>query len=198
MTIKELKEEATKAAEVELCKIKHGRRYGIKEDNLDYNGFCDITLDGFPENWECDDWDLMDEEDYSFFDTHSDVDFENWFGDKDAKILLVVMPFNFNIKRFLQMNDIERRIASHRDKPCTVKIVDKVDLHEAVMYVVNINDDEWTSVIAYPDGTFIYELESHVEYTEIFEEIEDYDWETEDGCSTIMRNGLPIACTSLK
>ena len=85
-----MQEQAKKAAQVEVNKY-------IDTDNYchfhnDQMQFVSTDLDALPDEFRCD-YELMDEERYGDF-AQNDYDFEELFGSKDAKILVIALSYD--------------------------------------------------------------------------------------------------------
>jgi hypothetical protein len=99
------------------------------------------------------------------------------------------------------MNEIEKRISALQGDSgtLTVKIVEEIELKEATMYIFNFKCIEKkyeyisygkTAIIIYDDGT-MFDMIDWNECPETKEDIEKYEWETEDEKKAIMLFGQP-------
>lgn len=88
----EIKEKAKKAVEVQIFRFTQQDRYirGIHTDNT---GCIDINVEQLPDEFHAE-VQLMNEEEYEHTLLANDcttADFEDWYGDKDAKVLVVAI-----------------------------------------------------------------------------------------------------------
>lgn len=93
-TRNEIKQMAAQAAEVEIYHFTQLDRY-IRSIHTDNTACLDITVDNLPEEFKGD-VQLMDEEEYEntlLANSSMSADFEDWYGDKDAKVLVVVLSY---------------------------------------------------------------------------------------------------------
>lgn len=93
-TKEEVKKMADQAAEVEIYRFNQTDRYvhGIHTDNT---ACMDMKVDDLPDEFKGD-VQLMDEEEYGntiLANSSISADFEDWYGDKDAKVLVVVLSY---------------------------------------------------------------------------------------------------------
>ena len=91
-TREEVKKMAAQAAEVEIYRFNQADRYirGIHTDNT---ACMDMSIDNLPEDFTGQ-VELMDEEEYGntiLANSSMDADFEDWYGNRDAKVLVVVL-----------------------------------------------------------------------------------------------------------
>lgn len=86
---------------------------------------------------------------------------------------------------------IEKRLAILSDgDECTVtKVTDLKD--HAHLVAFRCNDDLDCSCIVYDDGTLFHLWDWQSGYPETEDEIEKYNWLTENGRDAVMMNGLP-------
>ena len=94
-TRQEVQELAAQAAEVQIFRFTQLDRYirGIHTDNT---GGMDMNVADLPEEFKGD-VQLMDEEEYDntlLANSCTSADFEDWYGDKDAKVLVVVLSYD--------------------------------------------------------------------------------------------------------
>ena len=93
-TKEEVNKMAAQAAEVEIYRFTQQDRYirGIHTDNTDS---MDVKVDDLPDEFKGE-VQLMDEEEYDntlLANSSMSADFESWYGDKDAKVLVVVLSY---------------------------------------------------------------------------------------------------------
>lgn len=93
-TKEEVKKMAAQAAEVEIYRFNKADRYirGIHTDNT---ACMDMKVDDLPDEFKGE-VQLMDEEEYEntlLANSSMSADFESWYGDKDAKVLVVVLSY---------------------------------------------------------------------------------------------------------
>lgn len=85
-----LKDLAKGCADIEIYKFV-GKKHSIHTDNISDSGYS--SIDELPDEVECD-CQIMDEEDYNrtiLANGGEKADFEGWYGDKNAKVLIVVL-----------------------------------------------------------------------------------------------------------
>lgn len=93
-TRNEVKEMAAQAAEVEIYRFTQLDRY-IRSIHTDNTACLDMTIDNLPDEFKGD-VQLMDEEEYDntlLANSSMSADFEDWHGDKNAKVLVVVLSY---------------------------------------------------------------------------------------------------------
>lgn len=90
----------------------------------------------------------------------------------------------------IEMESIAARMSAI-DGEAKCEVIKAVDLEEAVMYIVKADEYCTTCAIVYDDGTLYHLLDWQGGYPETAEEIEDYDWRTEDGRRAVMLGGMP-------
>jgi hypothetical protein len=93
-TKEEVKKMAAQAAEVEIYRFNQADRYirGIHTDNT---ACVDMSVGNLPDEFTGR-VELMDEEEYGntiLANSSMDADFEDWYGSKDAKVLVVVLSY---------------------------------------------------------------------------------------------------------
>ena len=93
-TKEEVKKMAAQAAEVEIYRFNKADRYirGIHTDNT---ACMDMKVDDLPDEFKGE-VQLMDEEEYDntlLANSSMSADFDDWYGDKDAKVLVVVLSY---------------------------------------------------------------------------------------------------------
>ena len=93
-TRQEVEELAAQAVEVQIFRFTELDKYvhGIHTDNT---GGMDMKVADLPEEFKGD-VQLMDEEEYDstiLANAMYDADFEDWYGDKNAKVLVVVLSY---------------------------------------------------------------------------------------------------------
>lgn len=74
---------------------------------------------------------------------------------------------------------------------CKCKVINAVELDDAVMYTIKVDDCLTTCAIVYEDGTLFHLWDWQGAHPETAEEIADYDWRTEDGRRAVMLDGMP-------
>lgn len=90
-----LKGIAAKCVDVEIYQYI-GRNHTFHGDAIKS---VDLQLDNLPDEVECD-FSEMDEEEYNstiMGNSCEDADFEDWYGDKDAKVLVIVLDEFFKL-----------------------------------------------------------------------------------------------------
>jgi hypothetical protein len=93
-TRQEVEKLAAQAAEVEIFRFTQQDRYirGIHTDNT---ASMDMKVSDLPDEFKGD-VQLMDEEEYAntiLANSSMEADFADWYGDKDAKVLVVVLSY---------------------------------------------------------------------------------------------------------
>ena len=94
-TRQEVQELAKQAAEVQIFRFTQLDRY-IRKIHTDNTACMDMNVDDLPEEFKGD-VQLMDEEEYDntlLANSCTSADFEDWYGDKDAKVLVVVLSYD--------------------------------------------------------------------------------------------------------
>lgn len=89
--------------------------------------------------------------------------------------------------------DLEKRIAALADETVTISIINEVKLNDATMYIASVDGVMRISVIVYNDGTLFHQRDWQSGNPTTAEEVEDYDWLTEDGRDAIVLSGQPRA-----
>lgn len=94
-TRQEVQELAKQAAEVQIFRFTQLDKFvhGIHTDNT---GGMDMKVEDLPEEFKGD-VQMMDEEDYGdtiLANSSMCADFEDWYGDKNAKVLVVVLSYD--------------------------------------------------------------------------------------------------------
>lgn len=85
-----LEDLAKGCADIEIYKFI-GKKHSIHTDNIKDSAYS--SIDELPDEVECD-CQIMDEEDYNrtiLANGGEKSDFEGWYGDKNAKVLIVVL-----------------------------------------------------------------------------------------------------------
>lgn len=91
MTVKEVK--AMFSGEYADCEVYEAKSHGAHYPNYFRASNCDYT-DEYNDNSEVGLWELMNEEDYNYSlyaEVNSEADFGEWLGDKNAKILCIML-----------------------------------------------------------------------------------------------------------
>jgi hypothetical protein len=91
-TREEVKKMAAQAAEVEIYRFNQADRY-ILDIHTDNTACMDMKVDDLPDEFNGI-VQLMDEEDYDntlLANSSMSADFEDWYGNKDANVLVVVL-----------------------------------------------------------------------------------------------------------
>lgn len=81
---------AKDCSDIEIYKFV-GKKHSIHTDNIKDSAYS--SIDELPDEVECD-WQIMDEEDYNrtiLANGGEKADFKGWYGDKNAKVLVVVL-----------------------------------------------------------------------------------------------------------
>ena len=89
-TIRDAKEEARNAVEVEVYRWYNGKRHIVHTDSI---VSIDEMLEDFDDDTPCDCY-LMDENEYEhaiLANSSIRADFADWYGDPNAKILIVIL-----------------------------------------------------------------------------------------------------------
>lgn len=89
------------------------------------------------------------------------------------------------------MNELKKRIVALEGEPIEIENVDQIELDGAIMYIVKLDGWMLTSIIVYLDGTLFHLRDWQSGNPMTKEEIEDYEWLTEDGHTAIVLNGQP-------
>ncbi len=94
-TRQEIEQLAAQAAEVQIFRFTELDKFvhGIHTDNT---AGMDMKVDDLPEEFKGD-VQLMDEEEYDdtiLANSSMSADFEDWYGDKNAKVLVVVLSYD--------------------------------------------------------------------------------------------------------
>ena len=94
-TRQEIEQLAAQAAEVQIFRFTQLDKFvhGIHTDNT---GCMDMKVTDLPEEFKGD-VQLMDEQEYDdtiLANSSMCADFEDWYGDKDAKVLVVVLSYD--------------------------------------------------------------------------------------------------------
>lgn len=89
------------------------------------------------------------------------------------------------------MNELKKRIVALEGEPIEIEIVDQIELDGAIMYIVKLDGWMLTSIIVYLDGTLFHLRDWQSGNPMTKEEIEDYEWLTEDMHEAIVLNGQP-------
>lgn len=91
----------------------------------------------------------------------------------------------------IDKKDIEKRLAILADgEKCIVtKVIDLKD--HAHLVAFRCKDELDCSCIVYDDGTLMHLQDWQSGYPESGDDIEDYNWITEDGRDAVLMNGLP-------
>lgn len=72
-----------------------------------------------------------------------------------------------------------------------VEIIQEIPMEEATMYIIECGDWMNVSVIVNDDGTLFQQKDWQSGNPSTKEEIEDFDWLTEDGRDAIVLSGQP-------
>lgn len=90
----------------------------------------------------------------------------------------------------IEKENIEKRLSDLADgEKCEItKIVPLKDNANLVLFTCSYMD---CACIVYNDGSLFHLRDWQSGYPKSYEEIEEYDWLTEDGRDAVMMNGLP-------
>ena len=89
------------------------------------------------------------------------------------------------------ISEVEERISSLSDDNCEVSVINEIKLDRAKMYIYKFNDCLEASAIIYDDGALFHLRGWQGGCPHSAEEIEDYDWITEDGQMAVILDGMP-------